>query len=383
MRIVVVARYFWPDLGGAQVQLRSLSRQWALDGHDVTVLTCRWSKPWKHDEVVDGYRVIRLPVMNVRFLGTIRFVLQVRRWLRANRGDFDVVMVSMLKHAAYAAAAVGRRDGFPVFLKSWGAGDSGDMAWQQSARMGRWIRRRTLDVAAVFAPSQAVAEEIRSAGYPNVVLIPNGVAVPSSPWNGAETRQWRRRLGIPDRTTLLTTGRLSPEKGLEDLLRAMPAILARRHDVQLVMVGDGPSRRQLEAQAKQLGVSERVLLVGAKPDVEPFLRAADLYLLPSRFEGLSVALLEALALGVPALASDTPANLGILPREFLPLFATADPVDLAAAALGRLEQLDTLGARLTEARTRVAKHFGIHAVAKMHLEQFARTTAHGGRQPAR
>lgn len=373
MRILVVARYFWPDLGGAQVQLRSLARQWAEDGHDVTILTCRWKQQWSSDERIEGYRVHRLPVTETRFLGTLRFVWQIRRWLWRRPRDFDVVMVSMLKHAAYAAVGVGRRAGFPVFLKSWGAGDSGDMAWQESARLGQCIRRGTLDVAGVFAPSEAVAREIILAGYPKVVLIPNGVAMPDRPWSLAETISWRRKLGLADRPTLLTTGRLSPEKGVEDLLRAMPVITSRCPNVQLVMVGEGPLRGHLEAMIREQLISNHVQLVGATTDVEAYLRAADLYVLPSRFEGLSVALLEALILGMPAVISDTPANQGVLPRDLLPTFATENPEALAMAVVRRLEEIPALEQRLSLARNQTAERFGIQVVAREHITHFART----------
>ncbi len=69
MRIVVVSRFYWPDLGGAQAQLRMLAREWGRVGHDVTVLTCRWDPSWGAEERVENHRIIRWPVWRTRFVG--------------------------------------------------------------------------------------------------------------------------------------------------------------------------------------------------------------------------------------------------------------------------------------------------------------------------
>jgi glycosyltransferase involved in cell wall biosynthesis len=375
MRIVVLSRYFWPDLGGAQMQLRMLARQWGATGHEVTVLTGRWDPRWSADECVEGYRVIRWPVTQTRFVGTIRFLWQIQDWLTRHQREFDVVMVSMLKHAAWMTTRVAQGRNFPVFLKSWGAGDSGDMAWQEKGRFGLFIRQGTKNVDGILSPSRAVTEELRSAGYDRIIDIPNGVPTPAARWNSAETSAYRKQLGLPDRPTIMTTGRLSPEKGLLDLIEAMPLILQKAPETQLVLVGEGPQRKELEDRCSQLGVRDRVLLPGAVDNVESSLRAADLYCLPSHFEGLSVALLEALALGLPATASDTPANLGILPEEHLPLFPTKSPGRIAEQVIPLLGEACRQATAIQTRCELTAKRFGIEAVAEAHIECFARAIA--------
>ncbi|MBY0589002.1 glycosyltransferase family 4 protein [bacterium] len=374
MRIVVISRFYWPDLGGAQSQLRMLARQWGQDGHDVTVLTCRWNNDWPAEEEIDHHRVIRWPVWTTRFAGTVRFVWQIDDWLTKNRARYDVVMVSMLKHAAWMATRASGRLGFPVFLKSWGAGTSGDMAWQRVGRLGGVIRAGTKRVDGIFAPSRAVEAELKQAGYPRILLIPNGVPPFEPVWDPEQTSIWRQKLGWVDRPTIVTTGRLSWEKGVRDAVAAMPIILKKVPQAQLVMVGEGPLRGELEELARSLGVADRVMLPGAVRDVESSLRSGDLYLLPSHFEGLSVALLEALCFGMPAVVSDTPANLGILPTELLPTFPARAPAE-QGQLVGELLRTGSLLPHRAKIRADACSRFGIDAVARQHIDAFEKGIA--------
>jgi glycosyltransferase involved in cell wall biosynthesis len=238
-----------------------------------------------------------------------------------------------------------------------------------------WIRQGTRQVDGIFTPSLAVDRELRDAGYVRTILVPNGVPRIDPAWDPTETSRWRARLGWPDRPTILTTGRLSWEKGLLDAVAALPRVLRSVPEAQLVMVGEGPQRAELQERARSLGVADRVLLPGAVSDVEPVLRAGDLYLLPSHFEGLSVALLEALCLGMPASASDTPANLGILPEEFLPLFRVKDP-DRQGEVVGELLRTGGLRAGLGVMRPMACERFGIEAVAARHVAEFQKGIDH-------
>ncbi|HWZ41870.1 MAG TPA: glycosyltransferase [Candidatus Saccharimonadales bacterium] len=105
---------------------------------------------------------------------------------------------------------------------------------------------------------------------------------------------------------LVTVGRLSREKGTDVLMAAMPLIVQRQPDAQLVILGDGPLEQELREQAKKLGVTNAVSFAGFQQNPWRYLKHADLFILPSRYEGLPNALLEALALGTPVVASDCP-----------------------------------------------------------------------------
>ena len=106
---------------------------------------------------------------------------------------------------------------------------------------------------------------------------------------------------------------LAPEKGLDTLIDAWPAVRAAHPEARLILIGEGPERAALEASESEslgltLGPGQAVELPGASADATAALRDADLFVLPSREEGMSIALLEAMALGIPLVASSIPGN---------------------------------------------------------------------------
>lgn len=132
-------------------------------------------------------------------------------------------------------------------------------------------------------------------------VIPN--AVDTAPYANAAPAD----LGLcgfgPERRMLLYIGRLEKQKGLDWLIACLPDLLARLPDHELVLAGDGPQRDALMRQAVQLDVADHVHFLGWRLDVPQLLRRADLLVLPSRYEGMPNVLLEALAAGVPAVAT--------------------------------------------------------------------------------
>jgi glycosyltransferase involved in cell wall biosynthesis len=170
------------------------------------------------------------------------------------------------------------------------------------------LRRRIYGVArtrqAWFAVSGRTREALgRALGDPvaDVGVVANGVALPEA--GGGATAGPRAAGG----TVVLTVGRLSRQKAHEVVVAAA-AEPALAPDIHFVWVGDGPERERLTATIAERGLMERFTLVGTSPDVATHLRAADVFVLPSRFEGSPFAMMEALAHGVPVVVSDTVAE---------------------------------------------------------------------------
>ena len=114
----------------------------------------------------------------------------------------------------------------------------------------------------------------------------------------------RKELGLDtDDLFLLTVGRLMVQKGHKFLIQAMPRLIDRFPNVMVGICGDGPLRPSLENQVQMLGLSKRVNFLGMRDDVTSLLAAADIFILPSLWEGLPRALLEAIAAGLPAVAT--------------------------------------------------------------------------------
>jgi glycosyltransferase involved in cell wall biosynthesis len=148
-------------------------------------------------------------------------------------------------------------------------------------------------------------------------------------------------------------------------------------------VGEGPERPALEAKVAALGLADAVELPGAVADPAQPLRAADLFVLPSREEGMSIALLEAMALGLPLVASSVPGNRRLV-QDFKHgrLVPPDDPKALAGAIRDQWSHFDRAVHMGRAARSRVAQEFSINAVARRHLEHFRTIIAtRGARLP--
>lgn len=169
----------------------------------------------------------------------------------------------------------------------------------------------------------------------------------------------REGLGLPAGARLvLSAGRLHRQKGHDLIAESIPSVIADHPDVYWVWAGEGPERSRLEAQLEHLGVSDRVVLLGARSDVARLMAASDLLVFPSRHEGAPFALLEALICELPVLVSDT----GPLP-EFVRdgvdgcVVPGEDPVALAARTSWALAHPGEMSAMAASGRRRVLAEF--------------------------
>jgi glycosyltransferase involved in cell wall biosynthesis len=220
---------------------------------------------------------------------------------------------------------------------------------------------------AVIVVSHALVDFLeREEGLPRhkTIVIENGVD-PDLAARAPGREEARRILGVPDGAPLLgTVGRLAEQKGQAWLIRALPEIRAAAPGARLLVAGDGPLRSAREAEAARAGVSQAVRFLGHRDDVATILAAVDLFVLPSLWEGLPVALLEAMAMARPVVAAravgieetvgDGVEGLLVPPR---------DAAALAEACLRVLREPE-FGRRLGAAgRRRVLERHDLDAVA--------------------
>ncbi len=379
LRLALVTRRYPPLIGGAEKVLNYLAEALAREGADVTVLTA--SAPGtkdlpRHEQVpIPGPRaagcgrlsVVRLATSRLRFVGTWLYMRSLARWFATH--PIDLAYVSMLKHDAYVAVEAGRSLGFPVVLRPEGAGATGDLAWQSWGNFGRKIGDRCKQADAFVAISREIARELSAGGYERARIQPlsNGVPVPET--------AWQRRPGWRTAPRAVFVGRLAPEKGLATLIDAWPAVRIALPGARLTLIGEGPDRPALEAQARALGLTlgpdQAVEIPGAVADATAVLRDADLFVLPSQEEGMSIALLEAMALGIPLVASSIPGNRRLV-SDFKHgrLAPPEHPRALARVIIEQWENFDRAFQMSRAARSRVMQEFSITAVAHQHLALF-------------
>jgi glycosyltransferase involved in cell wall biosynthesis len=240
-----------------------------------------------------------------------------------------------------------RNVGFDPFWARWR--QDGPLARLLNAPIDRFI------VPAAFLVGEY---ERRGVGRARVRVVRNGVSITAPA--AAEIRRARREMGDGRAPLVVSAGRLVGLKGHATLLRAVAALRRRRVNVRAAIVGDGEERAGLERLAGDLGLRGRVRFVGWKPQVAPYLAAADLYVQPSLSEVLPNAVLEAMALGGCVVASDIGGMRdAITPGANGELIAPGDAEALAAALGALLANPERRGRLGAAARATIARDFTV------------------------
>jgi glycosyltransferase involved in cell wall biosynthesis len=363
---MVIAQYP-PVVGGTERACHRLGRALAHLGVDVQVVTRRPLDAAAH-EVRDGVEIHRLAVPRSHVMGALSFIARACRWLVDH--PHDVVHCHQALSPATIGALAHRYTGCPVLVKLAGPGPIGDVAQLRNGPLS-FVRRIILTgaVSGYACSSDELAGEIRDwLGPVRIWKVPNGIDVGSYVPQPPEAREtMRRQIGIRG-FAVLFTGSLRPEKNLPVLVSAMSRL---PQDVELWITGDGGERDKIEATMRSLNLGARVHMAGEAPDVRPFLGAADAFVLPSVSEGMSNSLLEAMAAGIPIVASRIPGNQAVIEdgREGL-LFDPRDASDLSRALL-RLHGSPELGRELAAAaRDRAVRDYDLPGVARRYLDVY-------------
>jgi glycosyltransferase involved in cell wall biosynthesis len=205
--------------------------------------------------------------------------------------------------------------------------------------------------------SEATAQVMREwapATRDRLLVIPNGVDL--ARFRDSQAASKREIVGL-DAPVIANVGRFEPQKNHTCLLQAM----TRVPDAHLVLIGDGPLRPEAEHLARTLGISERVHFLGRRPDVPQLLRMSDVYVQPSRFEGFGLAALEAMAAGVPVVASSVPGLASVVAGAGV-LFPSGNERRLAAE-MDSLLRSPERRAQLSASGSRRAETFSIERTA--------------------
>jgi glycosyltransferase involved in cell wall biosynthesis len=355
-----------PFLGGPERQALGLARALPA-GYRTTFLSfaeggrCR---PLLDRARADGFEAVELAENAPHFLRAARTVAGHLRRLRA-----DVLCCSGYKPDLVGWRAA-RRVGVPVVAVAHGW-----TAATLKVRLNEALDRLVLRwFDAVVCVSAAQAARVRRAGVPErrIQVIRNAVNLPGRPDAGGRARALAF-FQVPPAAVVGAAGRFSPEKGFDVLVEAAARVLRDRPDVGFLLCGDGPLRPALEAQIARHGLEGRVVLAGFRTDLDGLLPGWDLAVLASHTEGLPVFVLEALAAGVPVVATavgGTPEVVDDGISGFL--VPPADPAALAARIADALADDGRRRAMGRCGRRRVGDEFSFAAQAGAYGELFER-----------
>jgi glycosyltransferase involved in cell wall biosynthesis/protein-tyrosine-phosphatase len=287
---------------GAEVQLAA-SASYLVERPDVDLTAILMNEgPLARELRRLGVPVTVIDESRHRALGIL---IAMTRWLRDH--PVDVVHTHRYKETVLGAVAA-KLSGVPCLVRTVHGQSEALRGWDRAKlRVYEALDAVTLRCFAdrIIAVSRHLAQSLQASGYKpgTVVSIHNGVELRKvrAERKGHEVRQ---ELGIGQGRPLIgTVGRLSPVKGHADFLRAARLILRVERAARFLIVGDGPLRGELAGLARQLQIDHACTFVGTRSDVADLVAAMDIFVLPSLDEGIPMALLEAMALGKPVVAT--------------------------------------------------------------------------------
>jgi sugar transferase (PEP-CTERM/EpsH1 system associated) len=340
---------------GMETVTARLAMQLAAAGHTVGVTCLLDEGPLASELRAAGHRVAVVPAPGLR---TNVMPVQLAAWLRSEQPDVVHAHSGTWLKAARAARLAGVRR---VVFTEHGLNDVEPWYNLVVKRCGGWL---TDCVVAVSEPLRHYLVERVGIPESKIVVIPNGVDTDRfSP--GPAHGDLRARLGLGSKPVIGHVARLAPVKNQPLLVDALARVRERVPEAQLVIVGDGPEREALQAHIQARGLEESVHLAGEARDVPAILREFDVFALPSKAEGTSMSVLEAMASGIPVVASAVGGTPDLLDHGRCGVLVEPNDVDALAVALADvLLAPDRRRVLAAAARTRVVQDFDEAAVAR-------------------
>jgi len=326
------------------------------------------------DDEVDGVIVHRWVKTSERGpLFGLSFVRGVIAALRRLRPQYDLIHTHQgLWESIATGLGRGLFRGAPVLVQPASSGYFGEAEEMARTKGFALLRRFSLRNRAFAAISADIERQWRDLGVPADHIIRMASGVDAEHFHPGPTRVEGR---MPPRPRVVFTGRIHPQKNLDLLLDIWPDV-ARDTRASLVLVGDGPDRSRLEEKARTLGVADRVVFAGAVADPAEFLRAADLFVLPSVAEGMSNSLLEAMASGLASLASDIGGNRDLIDDgETGRLIAPDNRAAWASALIAAIREPESTRRMGEAARQRIEREFALPVVVDRYVALYRRMLA--------
>ncbi len=280
--------------GGAERCVVQVATQMDRNHFALTVVSLAPRPIGDQDELVKDLERAQIPVvfLNAKSVwGWPRTLWQLFRQLRQQAPD---LVHTFLFHANVLGTVAARLAGIQRVVTSIRVADP-----RASRRWEGWLSRY---IKVICCVSESVAEFAVQQGFPRdkVIVIPNGIDTANyretssrEPPNESQARHLKAAF----------VGRLDSQKGVDLLIEAWQTVLASLPDCHLLLIGTGPERDKLNNQIQQNRLVSRIQMLGWREDIPQILRDCDLFVLPSRWEGMPNALLEAMASGLPVVAS--------------------------------------------------------------------------------
>ena len=370
MKILIINYEFPPLGGGAGNATRYLARELVTLGHDVLVLTAGY-KNLAGQETLDGVKVVRVQSTRKNIHGSdpyemlsfcwhaIRYVLKIKKqdW------HFSSVISFFTIPSSIVAYIIKLRFKTP-FITSLRGGDVPGFAPKELKYLHMitkplivYLWRRSQYVVANSNGLQRLAQQSIKQTVKDIKFIPNGVDHDIFKPNQTESIS---------KLTILTVGRFRPQKNIQQLISSMPEILLHNKEAALTIVGDGPLRKQLENSVRELKLTNKIKFTGWLNQKELLFeyQQACILAMPSIDEGMSNVILEAMACGLPIVATPVSGNQELIDDKLTGYLVTDKKA--MVTAVRQLLSDDALRTRMGKASLQKSRKFSWRKVAQQY-----------------
>jgi glycosyltransferase involved in cell wall biosynthesis len=369
----MVSYFFYPDYSGSSVQAFNLSRRLLDRGIVPRIVSANLSGAAR-SEIRGGVAVERLPTVTAMRGALPSFWMSLAWHLIRHHREYDILHAhGTIWHQIVGLIGRLLRKKSILKIAMW----QSDLAFDRQGRMVGAVNALLVkQFDRYIATTPEIAEEIASRGLDRARIryIPNGVDTATHrPLSEPEKGDLRRRLGLPASPVVAFVGILNSRKNIDGLLRIWKMVVDQGHPGHLIVVGPSPAEdagylRQLTEFAQQHHLDQRVSLLGRRDDVSACLQASDIFVFPSRQEGMPNAVLEAMSTGLPCVVSSGTGIDRVVADGVSGFLLPGDDEGAFAGVVGRLLDQPELRARVgARARQVILESFSLDAVADRYV----------------
>ncbi len=365
--------YFSPlPTDGAERQAERLSTYLVSKNVSSSVLTRRVGSLARF-ELRDGFTVHRIMQFGPGKIKSLSFTIFAIISLLRLRNSYDILHAHLAFSPAIAAAIVGKLLHKVTIVKFGNSDSFGDIQRSQKTLRGRFrlaVLRRWVNVC--IALDSEMEKEMLVAGFSRdrVVRMNNGIDT-SRFKPCSDKLSAKKVLGLGEKTFVLYVGRLTPQKALHLLLKALQDATASCKDLHLLLIGIGEEREALISLTKDYGIQHCVTFIDYVSDVQPYLDAGDIFVLPSLAEGISNSLLEAMSSGLACISTSVGGSSEVLGDGQFGMLVSPRNVEELTKALVYFGQ--SAGERIrfgVLARQRVLEKYDFQVVGQQYFDLY-------------
>lgn len=398
--ICLLTEMFYPVVGGGETHARLLAQSLNDLGMRTFVLTRRSDKSFPRSETISGTPTHRVSPAGPNRFGKYAMVPFALVELFRRRHEYDIIFVCGFRVLGLSAVLMSRLFHKACVLRAESQGEmSGGYAsafrklptpvavvFRSWIGFRNWVLKQANGYVGISKP---IAEEFVECGMDTrrIFKFPNGIESKAfTPVDADGRRSLREKLGLPvDRMIASYSGKLNQGKGLEHLLRAWVDVSEAREDAHLVLIGSGGGQSlsredELRAYVRDNALESSVTFTGYVENVNEYLQASDMFILPTENEAFPLSLLEAMSCRLPVIAS----RVGGIPEIVSHLdngilVNPADPDALSSEIVRLMGEPSLAGSLAANARQTACDRYSIESVAARYYELFSSMRTRGGR----